>query len=98
MKIGVTSRNLSLRAISAAHALPKERPSMPRMRLTQAAVDRISSPAVRTDFWDTTLPGFGLRVAPSGRKTWIAFYRVRGRVVRESFGTTATIPRVDDAR
>jgi integrase len=72
---------------------------MPKTRLTQAAVDRINPPAEgRVEVWDTVLPGFGLRIASSGRKTWQVLYRVQGRPVRETLGTLATIPRVDDAR
>lgn len=43
-------------------------------------------------------PGFGLRIAASGLKTWQAFYRVNGKTVREKLGTLAQIPNVADAR
>src|SRR6185437_16205773 len=70
-----------------------------RLRFTQLAVDRLAPPAQgRVEFWDTVLPGFGLRVAANGRKTWQVLYRVAGRPVRETLGTVAVIPRVDDAR
>ena len=78
---------------------------MPTIKLMQAAVDRLKLPAAgRVEYWDSQLPGFGLRVsAPrpgreDGRKTWQALYRVRGKQKRETIGTTATIPNVADAR
>jgi integrase len=77
---------------------------MPRIRLTQVAVDRLKPPGSgRVEYWDTTLPAFGLRIAAARagqppRKTWMCSYRVAGKKVRETLGTTATIPKVDDAR
>jgi integrase len=38
-------------------------------------------------FWDTRLPGFCLRVAPSGRKTWAVMYRHHGVQRRLAVGT-----------
>jgi len=77
---------------------------MPTLKLTQAAADRLRPPANgRVDYWDTILPAFGLRVAAARpgrppRKTWVCMYRVAGRRVRETLGTMATVPQVDDAR
>jgi integrase len=77
---------------------------MPTIRLTQVAVDRLKPPAEgRVEYWDTSLPGFGLRVAAprsgsKGRKTWQCLYRVKGKLVRETLGTLELIPKVDDAR
>jgi integrase len=77
---------------------------MPTIKLTQAAVDKLKPPAAgRVEFWDSQCPGFGLRVsAPArngaGRKTWVAMYRVDGKLVRETIGTLATFPNVGDAR
>jgi integrase len=69
------------------------------MRITQAAVDKLRAPAEgRVEYWDTTLPGFGLRVAAAGRKSWQVFYRVNGKQVRETLGTLATVPDVAAAR
>src|SRR5438067_6400384 len=42
----------------------KETARMPTIRLTQKAVDALKPPADgRVEYWDTHLPGFGLRVA-----------------------------------
>jgi integrase len=72
---------------------------MPTTKLTQAAVDNLKPPATgRVEWWDSQLPGFGLRVSETGRKTWMAMYRVNGKLVRETIGTVALIPAVGDAR
>jgi hypothetical protein len=48
---------------------------MPTKKLTQAAVEKLKPPEQgREEHWDSQLPGFGLRVSGSGRKTWIALY------------------------
>jgi integrase len=47
-------------------------PKVP-VRFTEATVSRLQSPATgEAVYWDALLPGFGLRVSQSGRKTWIA--------------------------
>jgi integrase len=80
-------------------AAPKGTLELPTSRLTQAAVDRLKPPASgRVEYWDTHQPGFGLRVSETGRKTWMAMYRVDGKLVRETIGTHANIPQVDVAR
>jgi integrase len=72
---------------------------MPTTKLTQAAVDKLKAPDVgRVEYWDSQLPGFGLRISNSGRKTWVALYRVSGQLVRETIGTSALIPNIADAR
>jgi integrase len=77
---------------------------LPTLKLTQAAVDRLRPPITgRVEYWDTILPAFGLRVASARpgrppRKTWMCTYRVAGRRVRETLGTTASVPKVEDAR
>lgn len=52
------------------------------MPLTDRSVRAIKPPlAGRIDVWDEGLPGFGLRISASGRRTWILMYRV-GRTLR----------------
>jgi integrase len=58
---------------------------MPTVKLTDAAVQKYAAPkGERREYFDATLPGFGLRVAgptdrnPEGRKSWVLFYRFRG--------------------
>jgi integrase len=72
---------------------------MPTIRLTQAAVEKLNPPkSGRAEFFDTHLPGFGLRIADSGHKAWVVFYRIGGRQRRYTIGTLATHPKVDLAR
>jgi integrase len=72
---------------------------MPTIKLTQPAVERLKPPvAGRVEYWDNQLPGFGLRLSPTGRKTWLVMYRVGGKKVRETIGTIAVIKNVADAR
>jgi integrase len=55
-------------------------PNKPRrLKFTQAAIARLkpSDDGKATTYWDLNLPGFGCRVSPRGRLTWIAQYRVR---------------------
>jgi integrase len=69
------------------------------MKLTQVAVERVKPPATgRVEYWDTQLPGFGLRLSDKGGRTWTCMYRVGGKLVRETIGTLALIPKVDEAR
>jgi integrase len=84
---------------------PKADRQMPILKLTQLAVERGCKPPAngRVEYWDSQLPGFGLRVAAplvgrEARKTWQVMYYVNGRRVRETLGTVATIPKIDAAR
>jgi integrase len=59
---------------------------MPHIHLTVESVKGIEHPAKgQLFFWDTKLPGFGLRVGTRS-KTFIAEKRVEGRSVRVSLG------------
>jgi len=72
---------------------------MPAIRLTQAAVERLKPPAKgRVVHWDKHLPGFGLRITENDARSWVAMYRVSGKLVMETLGQFARIPKVDEAR
>ncbi len=47
-------------------------------KLTKEIVDREAPKPARYELWDSTLPGLGLRVEPSGTKTFILRYRPLG--------------------
>jgi hypothetical protein len=48
---------------------------MPKTRLTKSAIDALPTPEKETVYWDQTLPGFGLKITPKGRKVFIVLYR-----------------------
>lgn len=50
------------------------------------------------EFWDNELPGFGLRVHPSGRRTWFVMFRQRGKQRRVSLGTSRRIIAIEARR
>lgn len=61
-------------------------------RLTKRLVDRVRTNGKETSYPDATLPGFELRVKPSGTKSYCIRYRSRsGRRVRETLGQHGAI-------
>ncbi len=78
---------------------------MPKLKLTDAAVQRLKAPAGnRVDYFDATLPGFALRVAgptpstPEGRRTWTLFYRFAGTQKRISLAPPYPVLGLAEAR
>jgi Arm DNA-binding domain len=51
---------------------------MPRIRLTKSAIDALLTPVSDIVYWDNGCPGFGVKVAPKGRKVFIVHYRTGG--------------------
>lgn len=49
-------------------------------------LDREFTEVDQVDYFDVRWPGFGVRVSPAGRKSWIIMYRFHGRVRRVTIG------------
>ena len=60
-----------------------------RMRLTDAAIARLRPRDREYTVWDTRTPGLGVRVRPSGGRSWVLLVSAGGRSKRVSFGPTA---------
>ncbi|MBZ0216444.1 MAG: site-specific integrase [Fimbriimonadaceae bacterium] len=52
---------------------------MPSGKITKRSVDAFQPGDKDTFLWDDDLPGFGLKVTPSGRKVYLIQYRMGGR-------------------
>ena len=50
---------------------------MAKQKLTKSVVERLISASTDYFAWDAELPGFGVRVKPSGIKSYIVQYRNR---------------------
>jgi integrase len=59
---------------------------MPKKNLTAAFVEKVKATGNQTDYFDTSLPGFSLRVNAKGKKTWCLSYRFSGKWTRYTFG------------
>ena len=72
---------------------------MPKLKLTKTSIDRVAKPGGKADtlYWDTN--GFGLRVSPTGKATFIYQGRIDGTTkdVRMTVGTYGAWE-IDDAR
>ena len=68
------------------------------MKLTKKIIRELTSAGKDMFVWDESLPGFGLRVKPSGVKTYVVQYRNRfGRSKRLSLGRVGELT-LDQAR
>jgi hypothetical protein len=49
---------------------------MPRIKLTKRNIDSLKPATTRYTAWDSDLRGFGVRITPSGEKTYVMKYLV----------------------
>lgn len=70
--------------------------AMAKAKLTARLVDSIKPPeSGQADYWDTALPGFGLRASYGGRLAWVVMYRFHGRKRRLTLGTYPALSLAD---
>jgi integrase len=55
---------------------------MPTRKFVAQTVRALKADARRIDYFDAMTPGFGLRITPTGVKTWFYMYRVNGKRLR----------------
>ena len=83
-------------ATSDGCAVPNTEASSTVVHLT-GNVARRRPGSAETTWWDDELTGFGLRVQPSGRRSWIVKTVVRGRQVKKTLGR-ADVMNASEAR
>jgi integrase len=68
-----------------------------RIHFTDRSLKAIKPPPRprQVDYFDESLPGFGLRVSYNGRKSWIALYRCNGVKGRLTLGRFDVLPLVE---
>ena len=50
---------------------------MPKISMTDQWLQKLKSQEKQVDYFDMMLPGLGLRVGKTGKKTWVVMYRVK---------------------
>ena len=68
-----------------------------RVRLTDAGVGRLKPDTTEYAVWDSEVPGLGVRVRPSGHRSFVWHGRVQRVPVRATVGPAALMT-VEDAR
>jgi len=66
-------------------------------KLTKRTIDATEPQVVEFFIWDESIPGFGVRIMPSGRKSFVVQYRAGRRPRRMSLGPS-TVLTCDQAR
>ncbi len=65
---------------------------MPTENLTDRKIASLRPAKERTEYWDDSTPGFGLRVSPGGTKTFFLMYRFAGLRRRMKLGRYPEVP------
>ena len=68
-----------------------------KMRLTDASVQKLRPREAEYTVWDTSVAGFGVRVRPSGHRSYVWQGFTNGRRARTTFGSAA-LKAIDEAR
>ena len=68
-----------------------------KVRLTDAGVAKLKPRKTEYIVWDGRVPGLGVRVRPSGHRSFVWHGRTDGRVARKTVGSAALLT-VEDAR
>jgi hypothetical protein len=73
---------------------------MARQKLTKTSVEAIAPGPQDVVVWDTTLPGFGVRVKPTGVRSYIVQYRNResGASKRLTIGQHGSLLTLEQAK
>ena len=66
-------------------------PARDRRKLTDAAIARLRPREREYAVWDRTVPGLGVRVRPTGGKTYVLLEEIEGRTKRISLGPVSTM-------
>ena len=66
-------------------------PARERRKLTDTAVARLRPGDREYTVWDTRVPGLGVRVRPTGARTWVILEEREGRAKRISLGPVSTM-------
>lgn len=70
-------------------------PKLAQKAFTDTYLRSLKSESVRKDHYDAIQRGLGLRVAPSGLKSWFVMRRVNGRMTRTTLGRYPEVPLAD---
>jgi integrase len=66
---------------------------MTQMKLTKTNVDKLQDTGKDTSYWCPEVPGFGVRVQPGGRKTYVVRYRtLDGTARKQKLGRCSDFP------
>ena len=66
-------------------------PARERKKLTDAAIARLRPRTREYTVWDRTVPGLGIRVRPTGGKSYVLLEETGGRTKRVSLGPASTM-------
>ncbi|MCH9649410.1 MAG: integrase arm-type DNA-binding domain-containing protein [Deltaproteobacteria bacterium] len=68
---------------------------MARIHLTDRKLQALEPGRYQTDYWDQALAGFGVRVSPSGRKSFVVMYYAPGGKRRMTLGAYPAVSLAD---